>query len=151
MASNNFDKDSSEGIPMKKMGPGTIAIGAAAVVIVGALIAFGAMGHKKKPSASEAQAEAVEASAEHAKEQAKEVREHLEITRKAMAELSQEQAAASASAAAAQPAQAEQAAPAEEHHAAAAPVHHAVSGTAAKKQINALDNLSKSITSQLGN
>lgn len=146
MASNNFNQD-PDGIPMKKMGPGAIAIGAVVVVIIGGLIAFGAMGHKKKAGVSEAQIESAEASAEHAKEQAKEQRENAKLLYKAVNRLNQEKAAASASAA--QQAQA-QPAPAAEHHA-AAPAHHAVSRAAAKKQMNTLDNLSKSITSQLGN
>lgn len=149
MAPNNFD-NSPDAIPMKKMGPVGIVIGVAVVLIIGGLVAFGAFGHKKKPVVTEAQLEAAEASAQHQKEQAKEIRNHLAITRRAMAAFKQEQAAASASAQAqAQQAPAQQAP--EQHHVAAAHYHHAVSHAAAKKQMHALDNLSKSITSQLGN
>lgn len=149
-SSNAADVD--DAIPMKKMKPTWLFIAGGGVLVVIGLIVFALHGNKK----NEDQAKQLQQKAgagmtpEQAREKREELKEHLKLTRGALAKVAQEEKQEKAAADQKKQQEEAQKQQEEQKHATAhaAPAHKA-SGKAAKKMSKSLDNIGNDIASQL--
>ena len=143
--------DGFDGIPMQKAKPGLIIAIAAGVLLVGGVIGYTVFGGKKASSKDVEDLKArVAASAEGAGMTAKEQREHLITTRKALEKFEAEEAELKRAEEAKKAQAEEEKKKAEAAKAAAAAGPAPVSGAAAKKAGSSLDSIGADYASQIG-
>jgi ABC-type Na+ efflux pump permease subunit len=143
--------DGLGGIPMQKTNTGLIIAIAVGVLLVGGVIGYSMFGGKKTSSKEVEQLKAkVAGSAEGSQLSAKEQREHLLTTRKALAKFEAEEAERKKAEDAKKAEEEEQKKKAEAAKAAAAAGPAPVTGAAAKKAGSSLDSIGADYASQLG-